>query len=351
MADTNGSPTALRWTILILALGAVAVLAQVWQPLLLALWFAVLLTPLLDRLDRHVHGRRSWAAALTILFFLLVAAPVVGLTAAVASSTIDFVQTLAKGKGLRQVLEAVVSASAGEERHLTELGAQDVVGLVQRYGGRALTVVGAVAGATAELFVGLFVFVAAAYSFLAHGRRAYGWFVQNLPLERRHLDRFAVACVETGRGLIVGMGGTAVLQGLSATIAYFALGIPRALLLGMLTTIAALIPSVGTALVTVPVIIGLALTGRWVRAIILLAIALLFIGLLDNLLRPMLARHGRLQLPTFVVLIAMFGGIAVFGGWGLLLGPLLVRLGMEAVAIARDEGMGGGVAASSTPGA
>jgi predicted PurR-regulated permease PerM len=327
------------------------VLAQVWQPLLLALWFAVLVTPLLDRLEHHWRGRRPWAAALTVVLFLLIAAPAIGLTAAMVTSAVDFVQGVAKGKGARQILEGIVSQSTGTPRHLGQMGLQDVLSLTQRYGGRALTVLGALAGATAEVFVALFVFVAAAYSFLAHGRSAWGWFADNLPLERRHLDRFAAAFAETGRGLILGTGGTAVIQGATATIAYFALGIPRALLLGMLTTIAALVPSVGTALVTVPVMVGLVLTGSWVRAVILLAVSLLFVGLLDNLLRPVLSRYGRLRLPTFVVLIAMFGGIAVFGPWGLLLGPLLVRLGVEAVSIAHDEGMHGGVEASSTPGA
>jgi predicted PurR-regulated permease PerM len=60
---------------------------------------------------------------------------------------------------------------------------------------------------------------------------------------------------------------------------------------------------------------------------------------MDNLLRPLLARYGKIQLPMFVLLIAMFGGLATVGVWGLVLGPLVVRLGVEAMAIVRDEGM------------
>jgi sensor domain CHASE-containing protein/uncharacterized membrane protein len=67
------------------------------------------------------------------------------------------------------------------------------------------------------------------------------------------------------------------------------------------------------------------------------AIGVLVIGLVDNLLRPLLSRHGSVQLPTLVLLVAMFGGLATVGAWGLLLGPLLVRLAVEAVAIERDE--------------
>jgi predicted PurR-regulated permease PerM len=65
-------------------------------------------------------------------------------------------------------------------------------------------------------------------------------------------------------------------------------------------------------------------------------IGVFVIGLIDNLLRPVLSRHGRVQLPTFVLVVAMFGGLATIGAWGLLLGPLLVRLAVEAVSIERD---------------
>ena len=82
------------------------------------------------------------------------------------------------------------------------------------------------------------------------------------------------------------------------------------------------------------VAIGLALSGRWVAAIILGAIGVLVIGTVDNLLRPMFSRYGQLKLPTFVLFLAIFGGIALYGAAGIILGPLLVRLGVEALNLA-----------------
>jgi predicted PurR-regulated permease PerM len=98
-----------------------------------------------------------------------------------------------------------------------------------------------------------------------------------------------------------------------------------------------------------PVAVGLALTGRWGRAVIMTAIGVLVIGFADDMLRPLLSRHGSVQLPTFVLLVAMFGGLATVGGWGLLLGPLLVRLAVEAVSIERDERLGRSQAAAPSP--
>ena len=128
---------------------------------------------------------------------------------------------------------------------------------------------------------------------------------------------------------------TGLIQGLTATVAYFVLGIPRAIVLGVLTAFASLIPSVGTALVWIPIALGLALTGSWWRAGIMAFVGIFVIGLADNLLRPLLSRRGSLQLPTFVLMVSMFGGLATVGAWGLLLGPLLVRLAVEAVSIER----------------
>jgi predicted PurR-regulated permease PerM len=98
--------------------------------------------------------------------------------------------------------------------------------------------------------------------------------------------------------------------------------------LGLLTTAAALIPSVGTALVWVPVTAGLFLAGRDQAALVLLGVGL-FVSVVDNLVRPGLSRYGKLELSSFVVLVAMLGGVAAFGGFGLLLGPLFVRLAVE----------------------
>jgi predicted PurR-regulated permease PerM len=104
-----------------------------------------------------------------------------------------------------------------------------------------------VAGVAANALLGLFVFFAAAYVALLEGPRAYAWAEAHTPLARRHQERLARAFIETGRGLAIGVGLTGLAQGVLATVAYLALGVPRALVLGVVTLFASLIPSVGTA--------------------------------------------------------------------------------------------------------
>ena len=130
-------------------------------------------------------------------------------------------------------------------------------------------------------------------------------------------------------------------QGGIATIAFLALGVPRALVLGLITTFAALIPAIGTAIVWAPIAAGLALTGHPGKAIFLCVFGLAVIGSVDNILRPWLTRSAHLELNSSVVLVAMLGGVSAFGAFGLFLGPLVVRLAVEALAIAREADLFG----------
>ena len=133
------------------------------------------------------------------------------------------------------------------------------------------------------------------------------------------------------------MGLTTATQGLASMLIYLALGVPRAWVLGPITGIASVIPVVGTALVWVPIALGLFLAGHTLKALILVALGLGVISVIDNLLRPIYARMGSLKMPMVLLFVAVFGGLAAFGTWGALIGPLLVRLAMEALALSKGD--------------
>ena len=106
--------------------------------------------------------------------------------------------------------------------------------------------------ASAGAAIAVLVFGAALYTFISEGERGYTWLEEHAPISSQALARLAGAFRETGRGLIVGAGGTALVQGVLATAAYLAIGIPRAFILGPLTAVCALVPFVGTGLVIRP---------------------------------------------------------------------------------------------------
>jgi predicted PurR-regulated permease PerM len=220
---------------------------------------------------------------------------------------------------------------------------------LSRYGANAWAAVSVVARASASAAIGVLVFVAALYTFIVDGDRLHTWLRTHMPIPSEAFARLTNAFRETGRGLIVAGGGTALVQGAVATVAYVAIGIPRALLLGPLTALCAIVPLVGTALVWVPLAIELGATGQYWRAGVVVAVGAGIHSLIDNFIRPLFARYGRLTLPTFVVFVSMIGGVAVFGAAGALLGPLVVRLCAESLAIVFEMRRGAAQVPAETP--
>ncbi len=161
--------------------------------------------------------------------------------------------------------------------------------------------------------------------------------MEHSPLSAKHMDRLRKAFQETGRGLLIGVGLTCAVQGLVAAIAYLCLQIPHWYALGVLTGFCSLIPILGTAIVWIPITIGLFIQQAYIKAAVMIAIGVLVIGSVDNLLRPVFSKLGSLQMSTLLLLLTIFGGLELLGAWGALLGPLIVRLATETIILVKED--------------
>ena len=117
----------------------------------------------------------------------------------------------------------------------------------------------------------------------------------------------------------------AMLQGLLAGLAYWFVGVPFAAIWGVTTAFAALLPVGGTTLVSIPATIYLFLEGETLRGFILLGWSIGIVGMVDNILKPLLI-GTRLKVPMLFIFFGILGGLAVFGALGLILGPVLLGL-------------------------
>jgi predicted PurR-regulated permease PerM len=334
---------AFRLVVFALVAAAAVTFLPLWAPLVLATWVAVMARPWMLKVAKATGGRHRAAGALVVVLVVVIFVPVATSALSLSRGAIELGQNLMKSHGAKSALIAIVSGGDASSAAPVTGGyailqsPAKIVALLHEHGAQAAQIVGGIAGAATEALLSLFVFVYAVYVFLVDGPAMYDWLEKHAPLELEHTRRLVAAFVETGRGLFVGVGLTGLAQGVVATITYFSLGVPRALVLGLLTCLASLIPSVGTALVWVPVAIGLALAGKTVGAIIMAAVGVLVIGTVDNVMRPIFARFGKLELSTFVLLTSIFGGLAIFGAWGFILGPLFARLAKEALIMARVD--------------
>ncbi len=304
---------------------------------ILALWLGLYAQRIHAPLTRRLGQRPHLAAVLTTSLLAMIALPIAAVIASLIDDAVLLVRNVISSDRASAVFEQLVQTGGGGGAGEAE--PQSLTSMLASQGDRAWAIAQQIAGAAAHVVIGLLILVSGIYGVLVDGRAWWTWIEQHAPVAPAHLRRFADAFRETGRGLWFGVVGAGAVQAFAATVAFIALGVPHALPMGLLTLIFSVIPAVGTAIVWIPVAAGLALTGRTEAAIVMAGIGVFVIGAIDNLARPWLARRGELALPSWVVLIAMFGGIELMGGWGLLFGPLIARLAKEALVIRAEPAL------------
>jgi predicted PurR-regulated permease PerM len=117
----------------------------------------------------------------------------------------------------------------------------------------------------------------------------------------------------------------AVLQGLIGGLLFWALGIHAPLLWGVAMAVLAFLPVVGTGLVWLPVAIYLLATGAILQGVVLLLCGIFIIGMVDNVVRPILVGRDT-RLPDWLVLVSTLGGLAALGANGVVVGPVVAAL-------------------------
>ena len=168
------------------------------------------------------------------------------------------------------------------------------------------------------------------------GPYAYGTVFRAIPLEEGHKVKISERLHLTIKAVVNGTLLTALAQGVTAGVTYYFLGLPFALFWGALSGLLSMLPVGGTAIIWVPIALYLLLSGAVAKGIILIAVGAGLVGLMDNLLQPILV-GGRARLPVLPLYLASFGALAYFGLLGLFLGPILLAVTLEMLVIYQEE--------------
>jgi predicted PurR-regulated permease PerM len=332
---SESPPPIPRLVVIGLLVAATLVLAPYWLWLVLAIWVGQLGRRVLPPLTRLTGRRQRAAALLTAALLALLLVPIGVVFVTLITDAIELAERIAASKEVRTMFEQLVTPTPPPGG--APPADKNPLDLLMAHGLKAWNVLAVVFTFAAEAVLGLFIFVSGVYVVLADGPAHYRWFEAHMPLDPRVTKRFLTAFTETGHGLFIGVGGSGLCQAIVATIAYIVIGVPEPFVLGLLTLVVSVVPTVGTAFVWVPVAIGLALTGRTDAAIGMTVVGIGVIGTIDNVVRPVLARWGNLALPSYLIMVSMFGGLALVGASGLVLGPLVMRLAKEALVMYRES--------------
>ena len=189
---------------------------------------------------------------------------------------------------------------------------------------------------TSHFLFTLFIMFFCLYYFFKDGDRLINKIIQLSPLKNSQEKKLLENFIGISRATLKGSLIVAIVQGGLTTVLLIATGIPSAVLLGVVATIFALIPMLGTAVVWLPIgLITLALGNIW-QGITILLVGSLIIGSVDNILRPYLVGKNT-SLHPLLVFLSTVGGISFFGIAGFLLGPVTVVLFLNLLEIYKTE--------------
>jgi predicted PurR-regulated permease PerM len=314
------------------------------QPIFWAIALGILIYPVHSRLQQKLEPHDTVAAAASvILVVLVVIMPVIGIGTAVTSEAAALYDRLSGGdidlsrivdaarQNLPQLVSVMESTGIDPERLQSQLSSS-AVQISQFIASRAL----AIGQDTLRIAVYFFLMLYLLFFFLRDGKTMLDGVVRALPLgderERHLFARFADVSRATVKGTVV----VGIVQGTIGGITFSVLGIGAPFLWGVVMSLLSILPAVGPALVWIPAAIVLIVNDRIGAGIALIVVGVLVIGLVDNLLRPVLVGRDT-RMPDYLILVATLGGLAAFGLAGIILGPIIAAFFLSIWEMAAEE--------------
>lgn len=336
-------------TVIVLVTAAfVWLLLPFYGAVLWAVILAILFNPLQRRLVRWLKGRRTPAAALSVLACIcVVVIPGSLILGALAQEAAILYNRISTREFDPAAIMARVHAALPEflVETLADLEWGDFADMQDRFTSLLAQAAQAIATravsigqSTAQFLFGLGVMLYVLFFLFRDGPGLTTTIRKASPLSDRHTAHIMGKFIEVVKATVKGNVIIAVIQGTLGGLTFWILGIEAALLWGVVMAVLSLLPVVGAFLVWAPVAFYMLLSGDYLRGAILLAVGVFVIGMIDNLLRPSLVGKG-IRLPDYVVLVSTLGGLSLFGVNGFVIGPLIAALFVAVWSLFTDDQM------------
>lgn len=301
--------------------------------LILSVVFVVLLHPLHRRYLRFAGHRRNVAALLSVgsvVFFLLLPVAVILtlVTTQLASAvnvSVNLQEPVTMSGYLAQLQEKLnfwggkLEAWLQVDIHLAPLLQQAMTRVAQNLAKYSPRVVAETFG----FFLHFFIMLIVSFYLFRDGADFFALLVRISPIKDQYEHHLAGEIRASIASTFYGSFLIGLIQAVLATLGFYFAGVPGFFVWGAVTFFMSFLPMLGTGAVFVPLTLLLLLKGNVKQATFLLGYGVLVIGSADNLLRPFLIRSHTHPLLLF---LSIFGGLAVFGAIGLLLGPMLMAM-------------------------
>lgn len=299
-------------------------LAPFVSALALAAIIVTICYPLHRRIVRYMPKRNETLGALvtTILVLIIIIMPLTLLFSTLVNEAVAvYNQVNTSGAELEQRIatleEAIVQYVPGFEFNLVDSVRQATAWLASN--------VGAIFAGTASTLFSVFIAIIGAFYLFRDGPAFTRQLVRISPLPDDEDEYILQKVSRAVRSVATGTVLIALIQGSLTALGLWLFGFERFVLWGVIAAFGALIPSVGTSIVLVPAVIYLIVTSQYVFAVGLAVWGMAGVGVIDNILGPYLIGRGN-NLHPYLVLLAVLGGVAMFGPIGFVVGPVAVSL-------------------------
>ncbi len=336
-----------------LILLSIILLALVVRPFAKGIFLAAVLAAtfygLHKRLTRRLRGRQNVSAGLLVTGVVLaLLLPLGGLTAFVVTEVTEGVQFVTRTvqqegvsgllqkapRPVRGTLESLMKRLPVQEQNLDQTIQQQV----SSQGGTAAKAVTGAVAATGSIVFQTIMMLIALFFFFTDGKRLVEWVESVSPLRRGQTREIMKEFRSVSTSVLVSSVATAGVQAAAALVGFLIARVPAPLFFAGLAFFLALIPAVGAAIVVLTAAALMFFSGHPWAALFLAIWGTVVVGLVDNIVKPLLAKRGMHQHGA-IVFFALLGGLAAFGTVGLLLGPLIVAFFLALVRIwERDYG-------------
>lgn len=309
------------------------ILRPFWTVLVLGISFSVILYPIHQWLvDRKIP---YWVSSLftVLIFSLFLFGPILGIGALVFDQSRDVYQSVVANNNSMPILDAINDGINGLLPAGVDFDIHDKASSVVSYvSGNIATIF----STTVSAFFSLILMLLIIFYFLKDGAEWKKALVLLSPLndtdDIKIISRLTVAI----KSVILGNLLIAGIQGILLGFGLWLFGVPNAAVWGLVAAITSLIPTIGTALVSIPAIIFLLVTGSNAQALGLLIWAGLAVGMIDNFLSPFIIA-GKTNVSPLLILFSVLGGVSLLGPVGILVGPLTISLLYTLILIYRND--------------
>lgn len=319
----------------------VLVIRPFLMPILLAAITAGVFLPLRNRLLALFRNRKSPTAVVTLLIVvLIVVIPVSGLVYVAIANVMRLARTVSSwGPDVHRMLESALAFGqqlgiVPQGKPSSLLSRDSVIGTLQQYSSGIASRVSHFLGNTVRTLLMAMVYLYGLFFFLRDGDSILTSFLDFIPLDREQKDSILSHFISVARATIKGTIVMGVIQGIVAGIGFLLAGLGSPLLWGLLTGLLAALPNFGPILIWLPAGVLLAASGHTAQALVVLLGVGGLMGISDYFVRPRIIGDD-IRMHDLLVFLGIFGGVALFGIAGILIGPIIMAVFVQVWSIFR----------------